>query len=247
VASFTAPRSANGGYDFTCYGPNGFQRRFAGNIQIDCGQIEVSSQVTPDGNIALALANTSSGPVNFTVTDNLNAGTNWLLNLPAASGTNLTFGTLNTNNGWYDLTATADADTNFLRHFAGHIETGAPSFTEVPAIVGDPLLWVTTTTTNTSSPSSGGSGSVLDVVNGLIAQNALVAGSSNAPILNITAYGTNCALIYAGWTSNCAVDYKTTLFSTAWTQLDAPTITISNWNVLVLSATNSGAFFRLRQ
>jgi hypothetical protein len=28
--------------------------------------------------------------------------------------------------GWYDLSATLDADPKFLRRFSGHIETGAP-------------------------------------------------------------------------------------------------------------------------
>jgi phospholipase C len=70
------PMSANGGYDFTCYGPNGFQRRFAGNVNRDCNQIEITSQIAPAaGSITLGLLNPDTTPCNFTVTDNLNPGT----------------------------------------------------------------------------------------------------------------------------------------------------------------------------
>ena len=40
VASHTDDR-----YDFTCYGPNGFQRRFIGKLSCDCNQIEASSSI----------------------------------------------------------------------------------------------------------------------------------------------------------------------------------------------------------
>ena len=41
-ASFSTAATA-GKYDFSCYGPNGFQRRFAGNITNDFQKIEAFS------------------------------------------------------------------------------------------------------------------------------------------------------------------------------------------------------------
>ena len=35
---------------------------------------------------------------------------------------------------WYDLTVISDADTTFLRRFAGHVETGATGVSD-PAII----------------------------------------------------------------------------------------------------------------
>jgi phospholipase C len=37
--------------------------------------------------------------------------------------------TVPTTHGWYDLTVTVDGAPTFLRRFAGHVETGAPSVT----------------------------------------------------------------------------------------------------------------------
>jgi phospholipase C len=35
--------------------------------------------------------------------------------------------------GWYDLTLAVNADSSFLQHFAGHLETGTDSMSD-PAI-----------------------------------------------------------------------------------------------------------------
>src|SRR5207245_5447779 len=39
--SSALPNGAAGLYDFTCYGPHIFHRRFAGNMTNDCNQLEV--------------------------------------------------------------------------------------------------------------------------------------------------------------------------------------------------------------
>jgi len=44
---FSVAAIGAGRYDLTCYGPNGFQRRFAGNITNKCNQVEVTSSIDP--------------------------------------------------------------------------------------------------------------------------------------------------------------------------------------------------------
>jgi|GEM_PF-72403 len=137
--SFAIP--SGGQYDFTCYGPNGFQRRFAGGFTNDCSQIEVASLVdTNAGGLTLSLQNPGFAPASFTVTDNYGLGGPWTFSLPPASATNSTFQVIAGNHGWYDYTVTASTDPKFVRRLAGHIETGLFSLTEVPAIVGNALI-----------------------------------------------------------------------------------------------------------
>ena len=112
-----------GNYDFSCYGPNGFLRRFAGNVGTDCGQVEAVSYLNPlTGGMAVALANPGASAVVFTVTNGYYANSLVTYSVPANS-TNVVYLNTTTNNGWYDLTATASSDAQFVRRFAGHIET----------------------------------------------------------------------------------------------------------------------------
>jgi phospholipase C len=121
--------SSGGRYDLTCYGPNGFQRRFAGNINSNCSQIEVVSSIETNlGGIMLALQNLTATTVVFTVTNGYPTGGPWTYNVPAASTVTDTFPAVANNYGWYDLTATASSDPLFLRRFAGHIETAGIDF-----------------------------------------------------------------------------------------------------------------------
>jgi len=111
-----------GNYDFTAYGPNGFVRRFAGNINTNGNATEVNVYLNPLAqNIELALANGTLSPVTYYVTNNYPTnGT--AITVPAYS-TNAVQFLANTNNGWYDVTVTGGSGGSFLRQFAGHIET----------------------------------------------------------------------------------------------------------------------------
>lgn len=271
--TYAIPARADGGYDFTCYGPNGFQRRFAGNAAQDAGQINVFSRINPAFGIGLRLANTSTNTVNFTITDNLNGGAASTYTMPTDSFTNAPFPVLAGNNGWYDLTVTADADSSFVRHLAGHVENGAFSTTELPAIVGNPLqittnppapVVITTTTASGSSASTTNaapsgdpdgpdtkSGPVINSINDLISyfisQNAAPATNAAPPIVTIESFGTNCALFYPGWATNYVVESTTQLTPAVWSPAGASATIISNWTVVVLPQTNTSQFFRLHQ
>jgi len=256
--SYIQPHSSFGLYDFTCYGPNGFQRRLAGNIHIDCGQYEIASQIDPVGDaITLTFQNASGLPVSYTVVDNLNSGNTQTFNLSPNSSSNSVF-LVQSNNSWYDLTVTTSGDTNYLRHLAGHIETGAYSFTQIPAVVGNVLFSLTNgmvypglTNNATGSPVTTNTTttvitSITNVVNALISQYALSTASTNSLALTMGAFGTNCALIYPGWASNYVVETTTSLTPPAWTTVPISATTISNCNVVIMPEATPGAYFRLR-
>jgi len=126
--SFNVITLGAGQYDLTCYGPNGFQRRFAGNINTNCNQIEVTSSIDLNaGGITLAMLNSTPSDVSFAINANAyQTGGPWSYLVAAGSTVATSFPALTATDGWYDLTATASSDASFLRRIAGHIETGAP-------------------------------------------------------------------------------------------------------------------------
>jgi phospholipase C len=123
-----------GKYDFSCYGPNGFQRRFAGNITNDFQKIEAVSILDPvSGGIKIELDNASSSSVTLVVTNGY-AGNSVSYPLAAHSTNVINVGS-ETNNGFYDVNVTASTDSLFVRKFLGRVETYAP-----PVIAGGKLL-----------------------------------------------------------------------------------------------------------
>jgi len=135
IAFNTTPYGGN--YDFSCYGPNGFLRRFGGNLTADSGNIESIAYLNPStGGVEITLANGSSSAVTFSVTNGYFANSLATYTVPANrtnvvafnAATNIVgtltnaFGTF-ANTGWYDLAVTASSDSLFVRRFAGHVET----------------------------------------------------------------------------------------------------------------------------
>ena len=120
---FSVALFGGGRYDMSAYGPNGFERRFAGNINTLCNQLEASCSLDPNaGTVTLALRNSTASTAAFTITANAYlSGGPWNYSV-AANNTFLATFLVATNNNWYDLTATTSRDTSFLRRFAGHIE-----------------------------------------------------------------------------------------------------------------------------
>jgi phospholipase C len=116
---FLIPPSAAGAYDFTCYGPHGFHRRFAGNINTNCGQPEVTSAVAANGDLTLTLQNPTPVPVTFTVTNVLQSSALQVYTVLPGATIAETFSSVTNNAGWYDLTATTSSDATFVREFVG--------------------------------------------------------------------------------------------------------------------------------
>jgi phospholipase C len=127
-------------YDFTAYGPDGFQRRFAGTLSNQCNQVEVTAISAPGaGGINFVLRNDTGAAVTFTLTANaFVSGGPWIFNLSPANTVSNAFLTLTNSGGWYDFTATESSDTNFLRRFAGHLE-GVNSRPGLPVIATQPI------------------------------------------------------------------------------------------------------------
>jgi phospholipase C len=115
--------STSGLYDFSAYGPNGFQRRFAGSITADFQKIEAISILNPvNGGIKIELDNATASTVTFSVTNGYAANGSAIYPVPAHTTNVLSVGS-ETNNGFYDITVNASADSLFLRRFLGRVET----------------------------------------------------------------------------------------------------------------------------
>ncbi len=229
-----------GAYDFTCYGPNGFQRRFVGSVTTACYFTEVASSIDPaTGRLTLVLKNSTTAPVNFTITDGYGLAaplTNTVV--PGATGTNVFFA-LTDNSGWYDLTVAVNGEPRFFRRLAGHIEPGFP----------------TSTATNGASASN----FILPPVPPLVIipppPFVLPGFLSPVPDTNTlailgTTYQTNYVLIYPAWASNYTLESSANLASGSWNQFIPPTNSLGNfpnYRVVPLPLTGPGRFFRLRR
>ena len=219
-------------YDFTAYGPNGFLRRFAGNLGLDCDQLEVTSSIdTNAGTITLTLQNSTVTNVNFTITDGYGLIGPWTNSVPSGSiGTNVFFATTN-NGGWYDLTVTANSDPQFLRRLSGDVETGVPMpivTNATPAIIITPV-W-------TNSP---------PVTNLLAAINPIPA--TNSLLIFSTTYNTNFVLVSPAWASNYVIEFSPSLTPPSWIPVSAViNVIMGNYLVTPLPLAFSSGFFRLR-
>jgi len=124
---------ADGRYDYTVYGTDGFQRRFTGDLTQPGGSLEVTvTEATDSHKITYEFINSGKDKVTFTVKPNAyrNDGP-WTI--PVAAGKTVSHEMVldaeAEGSGWYDLTATVDTDPGFLRRFRGYAETGARGVT----------------------------------------------------------------------------------------------------------------------
>lgn len=134
------PLNADGTYDYTVYGPNGFLRRFAGKPVArswwngsDIARPEVAEGYdVANGNLQLRLENVGSARCQFTIVNAYDAG-NVVKHSVRGGDTEQLYLDLRNAYGWYDLTITVDTDPSFTRRFAGHVETGRSSMSD-PAL-----------------------------------------------------------------------------------------------------------------
>jgi phospholipase C len=110
------------------YAANGFFRRFAGSLSTTAAIVSVRSVYDDAGGIALVITNGGTTARAVTVTDQYTGSTSQQLVAPAASFTS--HWTLQASRQWYDLVVKVDGDANFIRQYAGHIETGADGITD---------------------------------------------------------------------------------------------------------------------
>jgi phospholipase C len=119
-----------GGYDLSLHGPNGFFRRFRGTGPVSgAAAPEVQAGFDPRrGVLHVTLTNAGTGSCALEVASRLRGGARRRRLGPGAVA-RLAW-PLRQDAHWYDLAVTSDHDPAFLRHLAGHGETGRPSLSD---------------------------------------------------------------------------------------------------------------------
>jgi phospholipase C len=126
---------AANGYSLEVYGPNGFYRDLKGDGADPGLTIKLEYTRTgkkADGNIALLLHNTSAQSLEIAVADLSYGGKSQQLQLPAG-GRKKVLVASGASHGWYDQLVSVRGKSNYMRRYAGHVETGAAS-------MSDPLM-----------------------------------------------------------------------------------------------------------
>jgi phospholipase C len=128
---FSVP--TDGRYDLSVYGPNGFLRRAAGNVDGAGGQLEVTSSYGLDAAgraiFLLTITNGSNEDVVFAIESNANRSDGPQTDVLTPGQTrDISWDVELYTNGYYDFTAMVNTDPVFLRRFAGRLEPGARSF-----------------------------------------------------------------------------------------------------------------------
>ncbi|MEU8845863.1 phosphocholine-specific phospholipase C [Streptomyces sp. NPDC048564] len=122
---------SNGSYDLTVHGPNGFVRYFKGSNKT--AGPEVTARHKGD-DIELTFTNKGTASVRLKIANGYGGRPATVTVRPGDSVRHTV--DLQGSRRWYDLTVTTDADPNFLRRFAGHVENGRPGVSD-PAIITD--------------------------------------------------------------------------------------------------------------
>jgi phospholipase C len=130
--------SGDSSYDLSVYGPNGFLRTFVGTYGKDSANLSVKAiYETELEGIILEVRNHGKNTEQVHLVEAYSGDSTKVWLDPHQSFE--TFWQLKKSFGWYDLTLTASSDKNFLRHLAGHLETGKDSLTD-PAIAATKTL-----------------------------------------------------------------------------------------------------------
>ncbi|MET9801775.1 phosphocholine-specific phospholipase C [Streptomyces sp. NPDC006368] len=113
--------------DLTVHGPNGFLRRFR-NPGKTPGPEVTARHNGATGNLDLTFTNAGTADARLTVT---NAYGGAAQTLTVRKGATVTHSVdLRACRNWYDVTVTSTTPADFLRRFAGHVETGAPGLSD---------------------------------------------------------------------------------------------------------------------
>ncbi|CAM5616035.1 phosphocholine-specific phospholipase C [Streptomyces xanthochromogenes] len=123
---------SSGATNLSVFGPNGFLRTFRSPGKT-AGPEVTARHNAGTGNLDLTMTNAGKTTVHLKVA-NAAAYGGATQTFTVAAGATVKFTVdLRAGKSWYDVSVTSDADTTFLRRFAGHVETGASG-------VSDPAL-----------------------------------------------------------------------------------------------------------
>lgn len=131
--------SVIGAYDLWVLGPNGFHRQVRGNSLASAAALtnpEVELAYAPDtGDIVLTLRNAGPLPCTFVVTGNRYDGVATTECKVSAQGEKTVRVNVAAHGHWYDVSVKVKGQTDFLRRFAGRMETGRHGISD-PAMFG---------------------------------------------------------------------------------------------------------------
>ncbi len=121
----------NSKYDLSCFGPNGFLRRFGGNMSLEKGKVEVTPAINPNTNsLTLDFSNGTNSSITYSIgNDVFHLGAPAAVQVAAGAVVHTVISTAGSI-GWYDLTITTSTYPSFLRQYAGRIENGLPGVTQ---------------------------------------------------------------------------------------------------------------------
>ena len=124
----------NGQYFLSVYGPNGYFRRYAGNLTAEAATLpEVTTCYdAAGGNVYVTLRNSGATTLYYTVADQAygQAARNYAVG-PQLSVEDVW--NLSCSNSWYDLQVSTSSNPAYQRRIAGHVETGLPSTSDPAA------------------------------------------------------------------------------------------------------------------
>jgi phospholipase C len=117
-------------YNIAIHGPNRFLWQFAGDANNADAGLEITGTYTSDSRLLLTMTNPTGADIALTVTaNNYRSDGPWPYTVPAGGSITGESWDLRSFDGWYDLSATVDSDSSYLRRFTGHYENGQPSIT----------------------------------------------------------------------------------------------------------------------
>jgi phospholipase C len=133
--SLTGTWNVASSYNLSVYGPNGFVRYFNGSAGSSGAflDVDIRYNIGSGPSIAWNITNVGITPAEVTVLDAYTGNSNMRHLHPHASEVDKLW--LDQFYGWYDLIITVAGDPTFKYRLAGHVETGADSFSD-PALGG---------------------------------------------------------------------------------------------------------------
>ena len=113
------------------HGPNGFYRSFSGGTTAPGLMFSVAYEMNgamPSGNILVNLENVTREVVTVSIADNSYGSPSVIKSIAPQEKQSIPLD-LQKSHGWYDFTLTIEGHP-YTAHYAGHVETGQPSFTD---------------------------------------------------------------------------------------------------------------------
>jgi len=117
-----------GRYDLSVFGPNGFLRTFRGSVAPKA-KVNLEAEARYDADdlaLVLRVSNRGAAPVRVTAANAYGDDRSVERELDPGESFEKRF-SLKSSFGWYDVAVEADADRDFLRRLAGHLENGRDS------------------------------------------------------------------------------------------------------------------------